>query len=616
MRGHLFLAWALALAALVFASSARAYCRKTTHSSSDESYDPSRSGSCGDATDALPLYWAEHCIEYRLIVDPEVVDAGKITTERAQEITHRAVDAWQAARCPATRGDGDRPPAMRILDAGDQRCSSAAPAALNEVHFTASPPQGQALAITDLVFDGETGRVLVSKMRIFDVYEQLGKTDADVDINLEYVVRHEMGHFVGLAHSDRTDAVMYATYRLQPVDGLSDDDVSAICAAYDPEAPVGAGCQMARGSAASGSWVLVALVASLIARRKRVAFVAALISSIGVGAPTARAQVPIPTVSVDSLPRITPPHKKRNHPKSARPQGAARKGPKRPPPPVDEGPRKEPDATPPPTPSLPFALPVTLTSEPPVPTSPDRSPAAPERDDLVSSHAIVARGADLYAGARYRAFLLPRAFLQLFGSGAKDLFFQSVAVEGDLRRGALSIVPALSFADLSSGYMLVGSRDSDLVSSFSYVRSDLKVLAASVAFAWSLPVSRTLDLELGLELGAGATFGTLVDNWVYETPNGPLSYGSRRFAACRTVNDGVGCRPQDHASPTPVRVGNAKETSMFSGGKSPTLIPWVSLPLVGLRAQVSDDVAMRIGVGASAMGFWAGASLDYTVAKM
>ena len=222
---------------------------------------------------------------------------------------------------------------------------------------------------------------------------------------------------------------------------------------------------------------------------------------------------------------------------------------------------------------------------------------------------------DLYVGGAYRAFVLPRGLVGLFGRANADPIFHAVSVEATFRgKNGFSVVPALSFADLSTGDMLVGSRSAERASSFSYLRSDLKALAASVQLVWSLSVSRALDLELGLELGVGVTFGRLKDNWVYETADGRLEYGGRRFAPCRTVSDGVGCRPQDHGMPGPIRVGDYTEPSMLSGGSAPTLLPWVSLPLVGVRVRVSDDAALRVGVGASATGIWAGVSLGYAVA--
>jgi hypothetical protein len=211
--------------------------------------------------------------------------------------------------------------------------------------------------------------------------------------------------------------------------------------------------------------------------------------------------------------------------------------------------------------------------------------------------------------------VLPQAVFDAIGRGGKTLLFHSVAVEGDIRKGDFSIVPALSFADLSSGDMLVGMHSSDITSTFSYVKSDLKALAGSVAFSWSFPFSDSIAFELGVEIGVGFTFGQLVNNWVYETNDGPLNYNGRHFKPCQTVYDGPGCTPQEHSSPTPVKVGNYIEPSFFSGGKAPTVLPWVSLPLIGLRAQLSDDVAMRFGMGASFTGIWAGASFDYVVSR-
>jgi hypothetical protein len=253
-------------------------------------------------------------------------------------------------------------------------------------------------------------------------------------------------------------------------------------------------------------------------------------------------------------------------------------------------------------------------AEPKIAEPPLRPAATGEKDEVPRAPAIAPKGSDVYLGGRYRGFLLPQSVVNAFGRGGKNLVFQSASVETDIRKGGFSIVPAVTFADLSTGDMLLGSRSNDLVSSFSYVRSEMKAVAASVGFEWSIPVSGAIDFELGLELGAAGAFGPLTNVWVYETNDGPLSWGGRHFAACKTVNDGVGCRPQDHGSPTPVRVGDYHEPSIFSGGKAPSLLPWVSLPVVGMRARLGDDVAMRIGIGASFTGLWAGASLDYAVA--
>ncbi|HET7540360.1 MAG TPA: matrixin family metalloprotease, partial [Polyangiaceae bacterium] len=89
--------------------------------------------------------------------------------------------------------------------------------------------------------------------------------DADVEINsqdyhfdsgpngmptsLRYVLTHELGHFLGLAHSPVSDSVMSLAYQSRPVSSnlIAADDVAAICAVYPPGPALS--CGPARGPA-------------------------------------------------------------------------------------------------------------------------------------------------------------------------------------------------------------------------------------------------------------------------------------------------------------------------------------------------------------------------------
>jgi hypothetical protein len=584
----------LGLAAVAFSPAAAAYCRKTTNAPSDPSYDPSATGVCGDGPHALPLYWAHPCIEYRITVADDLVEADTMTQARAREIVHRAAAAWEGARCDGAAGG----PRIRLVDVADARCATATERTTNEVRFVATPAQGAQLAVTDVSLGPDNGAILGATTRIFDVIATLGATPDETDPKVEYIVRHELGHFLGLAHSEDTGAVMYARFQ-GGTDALTEDDRRAICDAYDPQAPTGAGCRAAPGGPVHGRVVAALLVGlGLLVRRRRRMLSAALAVGVMLGSTAARAEMPIPTVSVDALPKAAAgkPTRRVARPKKAASAAVVAASV---PAPATIARAEASDA------------PSTAPERTAIPRAPAPIPDAPAAASVPAS-----KRADVYLGGRYRAFVVPQAALGLFASGGKNLVFQSMAIELDVRRASgLSIVPAVSFADLSTGDMVLGKRGDDRVSSFSYVRSDLTAIAGSVELAWSLPVSAAVDVELGLELGVGFTLGTFADNWVFETPSGPLAYGTRRFAPCQSVNDGVGCRPQDHASPVPVKVGGATEKSLFAGGKTPSLLPWVSLPLVGVRIKVGDDAAMRLGVGASATGFWAGVSAGYLVAR-
>lgn len=568
--------------ALFATAPAEAFCRRTTTSNNAESFDPAAIGRCDDAPNALPLYWAQSCVEYRVVVDPELETQGKMTQARAAEITHRAFESWSTAQCSSTRGEA-RPPAIQLVDVAQSRCPGARWSGHNEVRFTAQPSDGDGLAVTDLAFDPATGGVMTAVTRVFDDYAHLGASQAEVDASVAYIVRHELGHFLGLAHSEHEDAVMNASFRTSTTEALSEDDMRGICEAYGPDAPIGAGCAvaLARPRSALACVALLAVLTCLFARRRRkIPLLLVLAFSLAPASALAASKKP-PAKIAPAKPR---------KPKSPAPT---------PPPPPVAVPTTTPIPSPSPSPS------------PSASASASTSAAAPDVADRRPSTS------EVYLGGSYRAFLLPRAFLGALGGRAnKDPVFHAASVQATFRSASgFSVIPALSFADLSTGDMLVSARANELASSFSYIRSDLKGAAASVELVWSLPLSSRVGLELGLELGLAATFGKFVNNWVYETPDGPLSYGGRRFAPCKTVNDGVGCRPQDHASPSPAHVGDYAEPSMFAGGAAPTLLPWMSLPLVGVRARVADDVALRFGLGASFTGFWAGASLDYAVAR-
>lgn len=605
---------------------ATAFCRKTT-AGGDETYDPTISGRCADAPGALPLYWSQSCIGLGVIVDPELESQGTMTTARANEIVKRVISTWTSTQCRAPDGTL-RPLAIRIANGALEPCPGDGRGARNEIRFTTKAPDGKdVLAETDLTFDGVDGVVLRGKTRIFDVYAELAASGIEaLDARIEDVVRHEMGHFLGLAHSQNEGAIMFAGYDPSGKGGLTDDDVAGVCDVYSAAQPVGAGCGAAPIEPRSGApWAGALMLTLLVVRRRSrakcaVALLAALLA-VFFPAKVAAARERVATAPSQgatgkprSVPQKTPPKKA---PKSTRKKAA----PKTVPPELAAPDVIGADET-----DLvlgrdhvvsdrPHVLEVASVARIETREAAGSVVVAAARDEPPRAAEARPRHADFYLGARYRVFSIPRALVGLIGRSNKDLFFHSASIEGDIRNERFAIVPALTFADLSTGDLLVGAKGNELASSFSYVRSDVKAVAASVGLLWSPPISRGLSLELGVELGLGVTFGSFQDTWVYESPSGRLAYGGRRFDPCKSVNDGFGCRPQDHQSPTPVRVDGYNERSLLSGGRAPTILPWVSLPLVGVRARLGDGVATRIGVGASFTGVLASISLEYAIAK-
>jgi hypothetical protein len=206
----------------------------------------------------VPLYWAVSCIEYQITVDDALVEAGKMTSPRALEIVHRVAVDWSGAKCKGSDGV-TRSATIRLVDKAVESCPAASQdpdAGPKLIHFSAVQPDGGdgRLAVTDVTYEKATGRITKADTTFLNVYDEL--EPGSPDQNIRYVLRHELGHFLGLAHSQHTDAVMYAFSPRLSTDVLSPDDIQAVCDAYNPEAPIGAGCNVERSepTAAETDW--------------------------------------------------------------------------------------------------------------------------------------------------------------------------------------------------------------------------------------------------------------------------------------------------------------------------------------------------------------------------
>ncbi len=261
------LACAVPLALAAFAgmsalteSPAEAYCRKTTNGPTDASYDPSATQTCGDGPNALPLFWRSACVEYSVVVEPALQPL--LSIERARAIVASAAQTWSEAPCPRDKG-GLKSPTIRIVDVAAARCDGSLPndtaKANNEIRFFNKAPEvSGTLAVTTNLFGAASGTmteatVTIYNTGIFDAYANDVDKTKGLEDSFSAVIRHEMGHFLGLAHSDNNSAIMYAFYNGNPPPGLTDDDIAAICDVYDPSAPVGAGCSVAPTNPANAS---------------------------------------------------------------------------------------------------------------------------------------------------------------------------------------------------------------------------------------------------------------------------------------------------------------------------------------------------------------------------
>ena len=277
------------------APSVQAFCQTTT-CSKDCPIDPVTS--CAGGT---PIGWPQFCVSYSMQRDAsEAIDLETATT-----IAERAFNAWQVVTCP-----GGGSPSIRAghpfgtvackVHEYNQIDGNANIVMFHDTDWPYGDEGGSVLALTTVTFSKKTGDIYDVDMEINA--QQPLSTNEIVDPNgydLQSIITHEAGHFMGLAHSFDPNATMWAHYSAgtESFRDLSDDDIAGICTVYPPTTafnvcdfaprqgfspecgvwPAGTGgCALAGGSTAKsrrrdgGAAVLaVATFAAVAARRQR-----------------------------------------------------------------------------------------------------------------------------------------------------------------------------------------------------------------------------------------------------------------------------------------------------------------------------------------------------------
>jgi hypothetical protein len=92
------------------------------------------------------------------------------------------------------------------------------------------------LAKTSVTYDDRTGEIFDADIEVNAAFNNLTVGDKNIAYDLQAIVTHEVGHFIGMAHSPDPDASMYASYAPGTTGPrkLNDDDVAGVCAVYPP----------------------------------------------------------------------------------------------------------------------------------------------------------------------------------------------------------------------------------------------------------------------------------------------------------------------------------------------------------------------------------------------
>ena len=240
-RWHLLRPIVTALVALFAATAPRqasAYCRTTT--CPPPLCDPDANG----CPSGMPIAWQTSCVSYSM----QYRASKQINLATASSVMEKAFAVWQNVSCPAT----GIPAAIRVdHHFGDVACN------LHEYNQTDSNANSVIFRDDKWPYE-ETGNVVLGLTTITYSRKTGAIFDADMEINatqplsiddpvpitaydLQSIVTHEVGHFLGMAHSHDPNATMQSSYTAgtSSFRTLGADDIQGICAVY----PAGAAVQ-------------------------------------------------------------------------------------------------------------------------------------------------------------------------------------------------------------------------------------------------------------------------------------------------------------------------------------------------------------------------------------
>jgi len=299
MRARLLFAGAVLLSSVAVSPRALAYCQTTSCLPSVScAEDPEnccildRNG-CDE--NGIVVTWQSACTAYA------IHEAGStlrdITAQDLSDAVDKAFADWMAADCGA-----GLTPSIRFENFGFSQCDKVE---VNDIaggpnasiwmfrdeewpHSAVDEDPGEvsssALALTTVTFNYKTGELLDADVELNSAQGIFTQGDEYVYIDLQAIVAHEAGHFLGLDHTNDTTATMAPGYVPHTVDQrtLALDDEMGICASYqedrvttsnscDPRGTYsaqcgGGGCSVAAGpggAEGAANW-LMALGAALL----------------------------------------------------------------------------------------------------------------------------------------------------------------------------------------------------------------------------------------------------------------------------------------------------------------------------------------------------------------
>ncbi len=224
---------------------AAAYCRLVTcaRDGSEGSHCDDGVSPDNDACAGIKLRWPTACTSYSVLAN----SSKRVSFELAHNALVSSFEAWTSTTCEHGKV------ALAAFDFGTVTCdqrefNQTAGNANVLMFFDDGLPDAEHMATSDAIartwvtYDPDTGEILDADIEVDSQnYRFTDGGDDPSAFDLQSVLTHEVGHFLGMAHSPDPNATMRPSYAPSAGarDGnelrhLTSDDERGICAAYPP----------------------------------------------------------------------------------------------------------------------------------------------------------------------------------------------------------------------------------------------------------------------------------------------------------------------------------------------------------------------------------------------
>jgi hypothetical protein len=223
------------------AGDADAFCRSTTCRADATKGKECPTDETGCPANGAKLFWTTSCVSYAV----NRLGTESLDPEDTRNVIRKTFQSWSDVSCgeagvaSMTFQEKDPVPCKR------SEYNKTGPN-LNVVLFQDSDWKYRGidgtLAKTSVTFNEETGEIYDADIEVNAANNDVTITDdpRKVSYDLQSILTHEVGHFIGIAHSTNSDAVMFASYTpgSMGLRALTEDDIKAVCAAYPPNSGV------------------------------------------------------------------------------------------------------------------------------------------------------------------------------------------------------------------------------------------------------------------------------------------------------------------------------------------------------------------------------------------